>query len=149
MENIRVSSETPSRREIRSLIFHFLYALEAYDYAVSLESLVDNYNRGFELDIPFDGEVVKTVQAVAAEKKELDALLVPLLANWRLERIGCCTRIILYMALWELYRTTTPPTIVINEAIELAKNFSEKDAYKFVNGILDEALKRLQKEAQK
>lgn len=140
-----MNSETPSRREIRSLIFHFLYALEAYDYAVSLESLVDNYNRGFDLQIPLDGEVVKTVNAVAEKKKEFDALLVPLLANWRLERIGCCTRLILYIALWELLYTETHPTIVINEAIELAKDFSEKDAYKFVNGILDEALKRLKK----
>jgi N utilization substance protein B len=38
--------------------------------------------------------------------------------------------------------TDTSPTIIINEAVELAKCFAEKDAYKFVNGILDEALKK-------
>jgi len=142
-----MSSEIiPSRREIRSLIFHFLYAIEAYDYSVSLESLVDNYNRGFDLSIPLNGEVVKTTQAVIDKKEELDKMLVPLLANWRLDRIGCSTRLILYLALWEMHFTDTPHTVVINEAIELAKCFSEKDAYKFVNGILDEVLKRVEKE---
>ena len=47
------------------------------------------------------------------------------------------------MALWELMETETPSTIVLNEAIELAKCFSEKDAYKFVNGVLDKAVKQL------
>lgn len=136
-----MTAKTFSRRETRSLIFHFLYALEAYDYSVSLESLVDEYNRGFDLSVPLDGEVVKTVQAVADKKAELDKMLVPLLANWKLERIGCCTRLILYLALWEMHFSDTPHTVVINEAIELAKCFSEKDAYKFINGILDEVLK--------
>jgi N utilization substance protein B len=49
------------------------------------------------------------------------------------------------MASWELLETDTPSTIVINEAIELAKAFSEKDAYKFINGVLDQAVKNLAK----
>jgi N utilization substance protein B len=48
--------------------------------------------------------------------------------------------------MWELFHTDMPTSIVINEAVELAKCFSEKDAYKFVNGILDEAVK--EKESQ-
>jgi len=41
------------------------------------------------------------------------------------------------MGAWELLFTDTPTSIIINEAIELAKDFAEKDAYKFVNGLLD------------
>ena len=44
--------------------------------------------------------------------------------------------------MWELTNTEMHPTIVINEAVELAKCFSEKDAYRFVNGILDEFIKK-------
>lgn len=72
----------------------------------------------------------------------------PLLANWRIERIGVCTRLILRIAAWELLHTEIEPRVVINEAIELAKCFCERDAYRFVNGVLDEALKRLGKHSE-
>ena len=42
-----------SRREVRSLIFHLLYAMDAFDYDVSLQGVVDNFNRGFNIAIPF------------------------------------------------------------------------------------------------
>ena len=130
-----------SRRDVRSLIFHLLYAMEGFDYQTSLESIVENFNHGFDLKIPFDSEVFKTADAVIAERDTLDEIIIPLLANWRFERIGVCTKLILRFAVWELKNTQTPPTIVINEAIELAKCFAEKDAYKFVNGILDKMVK--------
>jgi len=68
-----------------------------------------------------------------------------LLDKWRLERIGVCTHIILWIGLWELMHTDTDSKIIINEAIELAKCFAEKDAYRFVNGILDQAVKKLER----
>jgi len=47
-------------------------------------------------------------------------------------------RLILRMAVWEfLFRPETPRTVVIDEAIELARTFSEQDAVRFVNGVLD------------
>ena len=130
-----------SRREVRSLIFHLLYAMEGFNYNTSLESIVDTFNRGFGLDIPLDSEVVKVTQGVVDEREQLDEAIAPLLANWRLDRIGLCTKLILRMSIWELLHTDTASTIVINEAIELAKCFSEKDAYRFVNGVLDEYCK--------
>jgi len=130
-----------SRREVRSLIFHLLYAMEGFDYQTELESIVDNFNRGFELNIPVDSEVFRVACKVIAHREKLDEVIIPLLANWRFERVGVCTKLILRLAIWELQNTDTPPTIVINEAIELAKCFAEKDAYKFINGILDKLVK--------
>ncbi|HML19849.1 MAG TPA: transcription antitermination factor NusB, partial [Candidatus Dependentiae bacterium] len=60
---------------------------------------------------------------------------------WRFDRLGVCTKLILRLAVWELLHADEPHNIIINEAIELAKCFSEDDAYKFINGILDEAVK--------
>ena len=131
-----------SRREKRSLVFHFLYAAEAFDYQNSLESIVDNFNRGFDLDVPLDSDVVHIAQEIIEDRVALDQAFKPLLSNWRFERLGVCTKLILRYALWELQTTDTMPTIIINEAVELAKCFAEKDAYKFINGILDEALKQ-------
>lgn len=132
-----------SRRDVRSLIFHLLYAMEAYDYDVSLQTIVDNFNRGFGLSIPFDSEVVKTTQAIIDKRDELDDLFKPFLINWRFERLGVSTKLILRFAIWELKYTDTPASIIINEAIELAKCFAEKDAYKFINGILDNVVQKL------
>ncbi len=129
-------------RKDRSLIFHLIYAMEIYDYDVSLASLVDNFNRGFELEIDPQSPLVQTAQAIIDQRNLLDDNIKPLLANWRFDRIGVCTKLILRMALWEFINTDTDPKIIINEAIELAKCFAERDAYKFINGILDEFLKR-------
>lgn len=131
-----------SRREKRSLVFHFLYAAEAFDYQNSLESIVENFNRGFDLDVPLDSDVVHMTREIIENRVTLDQVFKPLLSNWRFERLGVCTKLILRYALWELQTTDTIPTIIINEAVELAKCFAEKDAYKFINGILDEALKQ-------
>ena len=133
-----------SRRDIRSLIFHILYAYDAYDYQVSLESIVDNLNRGFELDIPLQSEVITIASNTSDSKEILDKVMGKFLANWRLERLGVSTKLILRLGIWELLNTETPSNIVINEAIELAKCFAETDAYKFINGILDEVAKNLE-----
>ena len=130
-------------RKKRSLIFHFLYAAESFEDDTSVESIVDNFNRGFNLSVPLDGEIVDTVNDVIANHEKIDETIKPFLENWKLDRIGCCTKIVLRYAVWELLFKDTPVNIVINEAIELAKCFSEKDAYKFVNGVLDKLQKKL------
>ena len=130
-----------SRREVRSLIFHLLYAMEGFDYQSSLEAIAENFNRGFDLKIATDSEVFKVSLAVIESRDALDEVIVPLLANWRFDRLGVCTKLILRFGVWELLNTNTHPTIIINEAIELAKCFAEKDAYKFVNGVLDKLVK--------
>lgn len=134
-----------SRREIRSLIFHLLYAVEGFDYTVSLESIIDMFNRGYDWDIASDSDAAKMAQAVIDAREELDEMIRPMLANWRLERIGVCTKLILRLSVWELKNSDIAPSIVMNEAIELAKCFSEKDAYRFINGVLDELCKNDEK----
>jgi transcription antitermination protein NusB len=130
-----------SRRDLRALIFHILYAAEAYEYQEELSVIVDNLNRGFDLDIPFDSEVVNIAQAVVHGRDFLDKQYEKLLDNWRPERISVCAKLILRLGIWELTYTETDSRIVINEAIELAKCFAEDDAYRFINGLLDKAVK--------
>lgn len=130
-----------SRRDLRSLIFHLLYAAESHEYNTPLLSIVDNLNRGFDLDIPFDSEAVAVASKVIDERDALDAQYAGLLDNWRPDRVSVCTKLILRLGLWELQNTDTDSRIVMNEAIELAKCFAEDDAYRFVNGLLDRAVK--------
>jgi N utilization substance protein B len=64
--------------------------------------------------------------------------------RWRPERMAVIDRLILRMAVCEMMRDRgTPPAVVINEALELARTFSTEDAVKFINGVLDTIRKRL------
>lgn len=143
-----ISYDDLSRREVRSLVFHLLYAMDSFEYDSSLNAIVDNFNRGFELMIPVNSEVFKIAQEIINHRNDLDQEIKPLLHNWRFDRVGVCTKLILRFALWELNHTKTPANIVLNEAIELSKCFAEKDAYKFINGILDEAVKKMGRESE-
>lgn len=142
-----VSYDKLSRREIRSVIFHLLYAMETFEYEETLKEIVENFNRGFSLEIPQDSEACLITQAIIDSREALDEIIKPLLINWRFDRIGLCTKLILRLAVWELQNTSEPHTIIINEAIELAKCFTETDAYKFINGILDESVKSIRPDA--
>lgn len=134
-----------SKRDIRALILHILYALESLDYQDSLMSVIDNFNRGFDLAIPMNSELVKAVDGIITHKESLDQAYSPYLDNWRFERISTMVKLILRFAVWEINHGDIDKKIVINEAIELAKGFAEKDAYRFVNGVLDKYVKSKEK----
>jgi N utilization substance protein B len=76
-------------------------------------------------------------EGAAKQAASLDEVIVKHAENWRLERLSAIDRAILRLALYELRCTDTPPKVVLNEAVELAKKFSSEDAGSFVNGILD------------
>ena len=132
-----VSYDQLSRRDIRGLVFHLLYAAQAHDYEESVQAIANTISRGFRIDIPNSSEVVAMAQAIVNDRDLLDEKYTPYLTNWRFDRISVSTKLVLRMAVWELDNTDMDQRIVINEAIELAKCFAEEDAYRFINGILD------------
>jgi N utilization substance protein B len=76
-------------------------------------------------------------EGAAKDVALLDEFIVKHAENWRFERLAAIDRAILRLAIYELRSTDTPPKVVLNEAIELAKKFSSEDSGPFVNGILD------------
>ena len=76
-------------------------------------------------------------EGAAKEVASLDELIVKHAENWRFERLAAIDRAILRLAMHELRATDTPPKVVLNEAVDLAKKFSGEDSGAFVNGILD------------
>lgn len=135
-----------TRRDVRSLVLHLLYIVSAHDYDISLNTVIDGIHNSFDFEIPQDSEAYQITKDIIDKRIELDTELAPYLKNWTIDRLGMCTLLIMRMALWELKYTDTAPIIVMNEAIELAKHFSEKDAYKFINGILDQIVKDVAKD---
>jgi N utilization substance protein B len=85
----------------------------------------------------------KLFEGAAKDADELDALIVQHAQNWRLERMAIIDRAVLRLAIYELRVAETPPKVVLNEAVDLAKKFSSEDAGAFVNGILDAVNKAL------
>ena len=68
---------------------------------------------------------------------EIDLLIAQHTDNWRSERLAVVDRLIMRLAVYELLFEKTPPAVVINEALELAKTFSGDRAVAFINGVLD------------
>jgi N utilization substance protein B len=78
---------------------------------------------------------------------EIDALLSARAHNWRIERMAAIDRLVLRLAVFELLSAPeTPPKVVINEALELARTYSGEEAVAFVNGVLDGVRKDLKRE---
>jgi N utilization substance protein B len=77
------------------------------------------------------------VDAILNHKDSIDGKLGAVIENYAPARIDPVDRAILRLATHELLHTSTPPKVVINEAIELAKRFGTTDSKRFVNGILD------------
>jgi len=115
------------RRKFRFLLFHVLYACDALRIIpVDPFVIAEGFNREYHADIDLNGEIITFVRGISREHKNFETLLLPHLENWKIERIGKCTLLTIYIALWEMLQTNTPHRIIINEAIELAKAFSEK-----------------------
>ena len=82
-------------------------------------------------------------EGAAKDTTAIDELIVRQAENWRLERLAVIDRAILRLAIYELRTTDTPPKVILNEAVELAKKFSSEEAGSFVNGMLDAVHKSL------
>jgi len=86
------------------------------------------------------------VRGVLGHLGEIDEKLKSYTQNWPLHRMGSVERNVLRLAFYEMmYCTDVPPAVVLNEAIDLAKYFSNADAGRFVNGVLDRLNKELKR----
>ena len=137
------------RRDGRVAALQYLYAWSlnppadlAEDLRVFFESLEkprDQYAFGEEL-----------IHGTIGHVDEIDAKIRALAQNWEFDRIAKIDLAILRLAIFEmLCRKDIPPVVSINEAIDLSKQFSNADAKRFINGILDRLKGDLGRDARK
>ena len=102
-----------------------------------------------ETDIEDSAREFATRLAVGtlAHTNELDERIRVRAEHWRIARMAIVDRNILRLAVYEFLHETTPRTVAINEALEIARRFSTYEATQFINGILD-AIKRDMDEQQ-
>ncbi len=85
------------------------------------------------------------VEGILSHQEEIDTLIQSVSEHWRLARMAVVDRNILRIAVFELlYEKNIAPAIIINEAIEIAKKYSNEEGAMFVNGLLDAVRKELE-----
>ncbi len=138
-----MSEKKINRRVVREKCLQALYAFEINGEGLdnTVEALLSDVEA--EKDRKF-GE--RLIYKVVAEREELDKFIKSKVTNWEMDRIALIDRILLRMAIAEfLFFEDIPPKVSINEAIEIAKEFSTAKSGKFINGILDSVLSELKK----
>jgi len=86
------------------------------------------------------------VAGVSAAVPAIDPIIEQASRNWRLDRLSIVDRLVLRLAVYELlHERDTPPAVVIDEALELARHFSSEEAVSFVNGVLDAVAQRIER----
>lgn len=83
------------------------------------------------------------LRIVQAQGAELDGELGEVTTNWRIERLGAIERCVLRLAAAELSQGSTPPRVVLQEAVRLAERFGSEQSARFVNGVLDALARRM------
>lgn len=129
--------EQLSRSELRKQIMTILYQINIYDNSKMKYNVDDVIKEVSKVENEF---VKDTVYGVITYKNDIDELANKYLNNWTISRLGNTDQAILRMGIYELIYTETPDIVAINEAIELAKSYSDDDVRKMINGVLDKIL---------
>jgi len=127
------------RQTSRKLAIFCLYQAEIQKNPV--DKIIENYLIPSEHSAEVKEFALFLAQNAAKKKDEANKIIVKHSLNWDLDRLNPLDKCILYIALFELRFTETPSSVVLNEAIEIAKKYSTEEAAKFINGILDSFIK--------
>ena len=143
------SADVTARRRARAAALQMLYQSEVGRSTAheAIETYWPAHDPDAEVAEPLRGFANALVRGTLDRVTEIDAVLSAHAQNWRVERMAVIDRLILRLAVYEfLAETNTPPRVVINEALELARSYSGEEAVAFVNGVLDAVRKELRPE---
>ncbi|MEA5051327.1 MAG: transcription antitermination factor NusB [Oscillospiraceae bacterium] len=133
-----------TRRESRRTAFMLVF--QKYSNDVSADEILDAAREDEELRT--DEFCEQLVRAVCDHLPELDALIEPNLKKWTMARLPRVSLAVLRLSCAQLlFMPELPDSVVINEAVELAKEFGDEDEYAFVNGTLRSINIRLKEHA--
>ncbi len=125
---------TVSRSELREKIMTILYQVEMYKKSKYEYKIEDVIKENSEIKNTFVDDMV---YGVLDKQNELDELANKYLNNWTIDRIESIGACILRMSIYEIKYMDTPDIVVINEAVELAKKYSDDKVKNMINAVLD------------
>ncbi|MDD2238456.1 MAG: transcription antitermination factor NusB [Bacilli bacterium] len=126
-----------NRTKLREQIMIIIYQISLYKH----NGLIYNVDNVINENMEIENEFIKDmVYGIITYYDELNIVANKYLNNWSIDRIDNTGAAILRMALYEIKYTDTPPIVVINEAIELCKKYSDDNVRKMVNAVLDKVI---------
>lgn len=134
-----------TRSGAREMAMKILYQVSVFEKAKASYDLdemfmdVEGRNKEF---------IENIVNEVILKKEELDKKANKYLINWEINRLNMVDQAIFEMAIYELIYTDTPKKVVIDEAINLSKKYSEESVVKMLNGVLDKIYHEEDKDAE-
>ncbi|NFH89173.1 transcription antitermination factor NusB [Clostridium botulinum] len=128
-----------SREKAMELLFGM--TLNTDNCEETLENFIDNYESDIkELDITY---IKRILIGVENNKDNIDEEISKNLCNWKIDRISKVNLCILRLAVYELlHDEEIPNRVAINEALEITKKYSDEKSVSFINGVLDNILKK-------
>jgi transcription antitermination protein NusB len=137
----------------RIIVMQALYEYEVRSecgQVCDMAELLDRHMLRYKKVVGDKDFVASMAAGVINTLAELDIVLQPLAPDWPLDQIARVDRAILHLSSWELINSKqTPPKVIINEAVELAKAFGGDNSSKFINGVLGSLYRKLNPESIK
>jgi N utilization substance protein B len=130
----------PARHRSRQRAVQVLYQADIRNQAVeaAISDFYDTlYSEETEEQPIVDEFMESLAKGTEKHRSEVDAMISSKSEHWRIERMPVVDRNILRMAVYEMQELKTPPPVVIDEALELARQFSNDESVPFINGVLD------------
>ncbi|MBL8816503.1 MAG: transcription antitermination factor NusB [Planctomyces sp.] len=125
----------PGRRDARRIVLQMLYLIDQNsdaDLRRIRKTFLDEFPQEALQEFSWSLFI-----GVREDVAELDKMIRETASNWRIERMAPTDRNILRMGIYEMRKMGTPAPVVLNEAIEIAREFGTENSAAFVNGILD------------
>ncbi|EFS3143217.1 transcription antitermination factor NusB [Campylobacter coli] len=130
-----------TRHQVRQSVISLLYALEMNE---KNENFIDEFLNEKKIRNEQKNFTLNLYEGIIKNLDDIDKNLNPYLNENEIEKLGHIERAILRLGAYEILFTDTPNAIVINEAIELAKELANDNSPKFINGVLDALVKAKQ-----
>ena len=127
-----------NRSELRKIIMTVLYQISVYKSNKKKYDIKDVIKESLEVENEFINTIVYGVEE---NIYKLDEIANKYLKDWTIDRLGKTDQAILRMSLYELLYTDTPDIVCINEAVELAKEYSDDKVKNMINAVLDSVMK--------
>ena len=127
-----------NKSELRKIIMTALYQIEVYKANKIEYNSKDVIKELLEVENDF---VNKMVFGVEKKIDEIDNMANTYLKDWTIDRLGKTDQAILRMSIYEILYMDTPDIVCINEALELAKEYSDEKVKNMINAVLDGIMK--------
>ena len=148
-EDLIINPEWSQRRQNRATAFRFIFQWEMNppeDLNAEYGEFVSRLGR----DEEFFSYATELVHGLIEKIEVIDSIIRELVTNWEFSRIAKADLALLRVALYEIkYRLDVPPIVIIDETLEISKEFSSENSRKFLNGVLDKALSMMPRPARK